>query len=174
MGEGGVCFIKQGPRHRACTAETWVSSTVRRRPAQVLILPRPGLQPLPLLPPSLCSGLTCGATLDAVPQPLEQGLHGAAAHPGVETLPSWSFICLFPLHLSFTCPWWMAPCPLSCFVTLSFSLPLGRLAVFFCCVTLSKFLNLSEPVSPLVNFFYLLSTLVCAGCCVKHRYQKDK
>ena len=83
MGEGGVCFIKQGPRHRARTAETWVSSTVRRRPAQVLILPRPGLQPLPLLPPSLCSGLTCGATLDAVPQPLEQGLHGAAAHPGV-------------------------------------------------------------------------------------------
>lgn len=76
-------------------------------------------------------------------------------------------------HPTFHSP---APCPLSCSVTLSFSLPLGRSAVFLCCVTLSKFFNLSEPVSPLVFFFffYLLSILVCAGCCVKHRYQKDK
>ena len=107
--------------------------------------------------------------------PLSSCSQGLSLFSLGQTLPSWSFICLFPPHLSFTRPWWMAPCPLSCSVTLSFSLPLGRSAVFLCCVTLSKFFNLSEPVSPLVFFFFnLLSTLVCAGCCVKHRYQKDK
>lgn len=134
------------------------------------MLYRPGLSHPPASPACLInfrSSETCSSRLTVCRRNSHPLTSPGPSHPAPgplfcldQTLPSRSFVRLFPLHLSLTRPWRMAPCPLPCFATLSFPLPLGRPAVFLCCVTLSKFLSLSEPVSPLVKiyiYFFLLT-----------------
>lgn len=69
-----------------------------------------------------------------------------------------------PLLVTFQSPLpRVAPaCYHSC--TLSFSLFPGRPAVFLRCMTLGKFLNLSEPVSAVVKFFFHLPSTLLHAC----------
>ena len=95
----------------------------------------------------------------------------------------WSDTPSLGLHLPFPTllvtfqsplPWWAAAAHCHSPVRV-FPLSPGRPAVFLCCVTLGKFLNLSEPVSSLVKFiFSLMSTLLCARPCIRHKYRKDE
>lgn len=77
-----------------------------------------------------------------------------------QTLPSWSFICLFPPHLSFTRP--LLTVLLCCTQLLC---PWADQLFSLLC-DLGRFFNLSEPVSPLVLFFFFLLTEHLGMCWV--------